>query len=140
MKLRTQALDYGTNAASDESGIKCEDKSLAIQSAKDDADINIIVRRMGLGQAAPVTARMPMQGDFDEIFDYRTALERVQSAERAFMQLPPQLRAQLENDPANLLPFIQDPRNAKELVRLGLAVPRPQEAPKEAEKPKDAPK
>jgi len=141
--MRTQALDYDTNAEGDKSGIKCTDKEKkTIQSAAAETDINLIVKRMGLGQAAPVTTKMPIADDYDEVYDYRTALERVMQAERAFMELPAATRYRFENDPQKLMDFLEDPGNGKEAVALGLATARvvAPEAPKEGQKPKDAPK
>ena len=45
--------NYDMSAVSDETGLCCEDESLAIQSAKEDADINTIVRRFGLTGELP---------------------------------------------------------------------------------------
>lgn len=134
MKLRTQALEgYDSN----EYGLECKDPSLAQQNQKDDADINIIVKRMGVGIPPPMTARIPLSGEFLEITDYREAIELTMKAEKAFNQLPAKVRARFENDPGQFLDFMDDPENGAEMVALGLAVPRPQEAP---EAPKEEPK
>lgn len=132
--MRTQALLYDTVAESDKSGVKCTLKEKrTIESAAEETDINVIVKRMGLGHAPPITAKLPMVGDFEKVFDYRTALEVVKDAEDAFNQLPAAVRHRFENDPGKLLEFMDDERNTKEAVALGLAVLR--EPP--AEPPKD---
>jgi len=139
--VRTQALDYDVKAASDACGVKCTAKEgRTIQSAAADTDINIIVKRMGMGQQAPITAKLPMQGDFEEIFDYRTALTRIQAADEAFMQLPSHVRYRFENDPGKLLEFMDDPKNAKEAVALGLAVLRQPPATPVQDEPEKEPK
>lgn len=139
--MRDQSLNYDTNKAGDASGVRCtKAESRTIQSAAEDCDINVIVKRMGLGQAAPITAKLPMQGDFTEVADYRDALHLVRAADEAFMQLPAATRFRFDNDPAKLLEFIDDPNNAKEAVTLGLAVLRTPPADPAPKAPPDEPK
>lgn len=99
-----------------------EDESLTQQSFKDDADINVLVRRFGLDkQPLPVEATDPRYyGDFTNVPDLRTALELVRDAENRFMDLPAQLRSKFDNNPAKLWHWINDPDNGHEAVRLGL--------------------
>lgn len=135
--LRTQMLnDYEPR----QHGLLCEDKTLTQQNFKDDADINIIIKRMGVGITPPFNARIPMQGDFTEVTDFRGALHLTMEAQHAFDQLPAQIRSRFENDPAQFLDFFYDPANTEEAVRLGLAVPRPPEPPKEPQAAPDTAK
>lgn len=132
MKLRTQMLE---NYDPNEYGLECKDASKTQQNFKDDADINIIVKRMGLGILPPMTTAPPMTGDFTEITDYRGAIELVRQAGEAFSQLPAELRFKLNNDPGEFIHYAADPANRDEMRRLGLALPQPApEAPKEAAK------
>ena len=59
--------NYDMDEASDLSGLRCEDESLAIQSARDETDINTIVRRFGLTGELPGDFDMPQSGDFTNV-------------------------------------------------------------------------
>lgn len=124
--LRTP-YNYDMNAAGDESGLMCLDESLAIQSAKDECDINTIVRRFGLTGELPNDVKVPMSGDYTDVVDYQTAMNVVIAADRAFMEFPAEVRARFSNDPQKLLEFVQDRGNLEEARKLGLAMPAPAE-------------
>lgn len=117
--LRTQ-YNYDTNKASDESGLKCEDISLAQQNQKEEADINYIVKRFGLTGQLPDNIRVPQSGDFTMITDYHTALNQVKQADEAFMLLPADLRNRFQNNPELFVEFCINPDNKAELEKLGL--------------------
>ena len=116
--------NYDTDQASAESGLLCEDLSLAQQQFRDECDINMIVRRFGVTGELPTTAAMPSYGDFSGITDYREALDAVRAAEASFMALPARTRARFENDPQQLLEFLAVDANRPEAVELGL-IPKP---------------
>jgi hypothetical protein len=59
-------------------------------------------------------------GDFTGIGSYQDALNRVISADAAFMDLPSAIRARFGNDPQQLLNFVQDDANYDEAVKIGL--------------------
>ena len=132
--LRTE-FNYDMAAASAESGLKCEDKSLAQQNAKDDSDINVIMERFGRGQMLPEDFRPPQYGDFTAATDYHTAMNAVAKANEAFDAMPAKLRARFNNDPQQLMAFLDDKENAPEALKLGLLVPPPPPPP---EKPAPA--
>lgn len=115
--------NYSAKAMSIATGLKCEDPSLAVQSQKEEADINTIVRNFGVTGQLPVGVRIPQYGDFDGIDDYRTALEAVRAAEESFMRLPADLRARLDHSPQAFLEYAANPANLEEMRKLGLAVP-----------------
>lgn len=119
MFIRT-AFNYDTNQASDMSALHCLDKSLASQSEKADADINEIVRRFGITGELPSNFRPPQYGDFTELSDYRSALQAVRDAAETFMEMPADLRARFQNDPAQLIDFLADEANRAEAQSLGL--------------------
>jgi len=98
--------------------------SLTQQSQAEEADINTIVRRFGLTGHMPQSVRAPTWGDFDGVWDYRTALEAISEANNAFMEYPAAVRARFENDPAQFVDFCSDPANLGEMASLGLAIPR----------------
>lgn len=112
-------LDLASHEAAEANGPPGE--SLTVQSQSEDADINMIVRRMTSTGQMPTTARVPEYGDFESVGDYRSALHAVMEAQDNFMQLPAKVRAQFSNDPQEFLTFASDPANIDELRKMGLA-------------------
>lgn len=121
MFLRTP-YNYDTMEASDECGLSCPEPTLAQQSAKEECDINTIVRRFGLTGELPSGVRAPQYGDFTEATDYHTAMNAVISANNAFMQLPADVRARFNNDAGAFVDFCSDDKNRAEAKALGLIV------------------
>ena len=117
--LRTP-YNYDTNAASNESGVACEEPSLAQQHFKDECDINNILRQFNITGLLPESTLSPRYGDFSGIVDYHTALNAVIAADSEFERLPAQLRARFNNDPEQLINFISDENNRSEAEQLGL--------------------
>lgn len=117
--LRTP-YNYDTNAASDESGLRCEDASLAQQHFKDECDINTILRQFNVTGLLPEAPLSPQYGDFSGIGDYHSALNAVLAAQDEFLALPAQIRARFDNDAANLIEFLDDSSNLDEAIKLGL--------------------
>jgi len=117
--LRT-AYNYDTNAASNESGLACEEPSLTQQHFKDETDINNILRQFNITGLLPENALSPRYGDFTGINDYQSALNAVIAAEDGFMALPADLRARFSNNPEELINFLDNPQNKDEAIRLGL--------------------
>lgn len=107
----------------------CNDPSLAVQSQKDEADINNIVRNFGVTGQLPQAIRLPQYGDFDGVSDYRTAVEAVREAQASFAQVPSKVRAEFDNDPGAFATFCLDPANLPKLREWGLAPTPPQGEP-----------
>lgn len=121
--IRT-AFNYDTDAVSVESGLCCDDDSLAQQNFAEECDINTIVRRFGLTGQLPENLRPPQYGDFDQITDYQSALNAVRLAGERFMEMPAELRAEFQNDPQRLMDFLADDKNRDRAVTLGLVPQR----------------
>lgn len=121
--LRT-AYNYDMNKAGDESGLACQDLSLAKQSFAEECDINTIVRRFGVTGELPVGVRAPTYGDFTGIFDFRTAMSAIAQAGEAFDEMPAEVRARFHNDPAEFVDFCSNEANRDEAIRLGLVLPK----------------
>ena len=117
--LRTP-YNYDRDAASNESGLACEEPSLTQQHFKDETDINNILRQFNITGLLPEAPLSPRYGDFTGIVDYHTALNAVIAAEDDFMALPAHLRARFQNDPENLINFLNDESNKDEAIQLGL--------------------
>jgi phage internal scaffolding protein len=133
--LRTP-YNYDTNAASNGSGLHCEDATLAQQHFKDECDINNILRQFNITGQLPENTLSPRYGDFTGISDYHSALNQVIAAEDEFMSLPAQLRARFDNDPAKLIDFLDNQENKDEAIKLGLVNP-PVELPQAVEVPQE---
>lgn len=104
-----------------DTAIYCDpDEDRAVQSDKDDADINKLAVRFGLVQPPLGAADPAFYGDFTDITDYHSALTAIRHAEQSFDSLPSDLRERFANNPHNLLSFIEDPGNALEAANLGL--------------------
>lgn len=116
------AYNYDIKAASDEAALQPEDvgESLTVQSQTEDADINVMMYRFGITGKFPQNPRIPSYGDYTDVGDYRTALERLKAADEAFMEYPAQFRARFDNDPQRFLEFVSDERNREEARALGL--------------------
>lgn len=129
--------NYDPDEVSNANGLECKDPSKAIQSAKEETDINTIMKRFGVTGQLPQATRMPQYGDFTYGGDFREALEQVTMAQDAFMRVPAELRARLNNDPAEFIDYCLNPENLDEMRRLGLA-PKPiRETPPEAQVSKE---
>lgn len=115
--------NYDADLVSFETGLACDDPSLAIQSAKDEADINTIVRRFGLTGELPSDVAMPRSGDFAGVPDFHGAMNLVRQAQEEFLRVPAEIRARFGNDPGAFIAFCEDPANLEEARRLGLAKP-----------------
>lgn len=108
------------------SDLECPEPSLAQQSFKDDADINVMLERFKVTGQMPQGLVLPTYGDFTGVSDYRSAVDAINKASNAFMDLPANLRGRFDNDPQKFLEFVSDDKNRDEAIRLGL-VPKPPE-------------
>jgi phage internal scaffolding protein len=120
--LRTP-YNYDTMEASDASALSCEDPSLAQQHARDESDINTIVKRFGLTGELPSGVRAPTYGDFTDAMDYHASLNAVRAADEAFMQLPADIRTRFDNNAGAFVDFVSDDSNRAEAEKLGLVLP-----------------
>lgn len=129
--------NYDTDAASLASGLECTDVSKTIQSQRDEADINTIVKRFGLDKMAHFGS-IPLPPSIDEfcdVFDFQTAMNIQARAQQSFNMLHPDIRAKYGNDPHQFVGDIDsalnetDPkrreRRMEDLREMGLAVPAP---------------
>jgi phage internal scaffolding protein len=120
--LRTP-YNYDTLAASNESGLHCEDATLAQQQFKDECDINNIMHKFGMTGLLPQAPLEATYGDFSGVYDYHTAMNAIIASQEQFEALPATLRSRFANDPANLIEFMSDESNRPEAEKLGLINP-----------------
>lgn len=123
--------NYDGDAVSLETAYVEDCHGRTIQSQKDEADINNIVRMFGVTGRLPESVRVPTYGDFTLVGDYRSAIEAVKAAEDSFMAMPADTRSQFDNDPQRFLEFCENPSNLEAMRKMGLAVPKvePEGAP-----------
>jgi len=88
---------------------------------QDECDVNQILRKFQkTGLLNHLAHGHPKYGDFTNVQSYGEAVEQVRAAEAAFMQLPANIRRRFDNNPAELVAFMEDSSNAAEAEELGL--------------------
>ena len=104
------------------------DPSMTQQHFRDECDINNIIARYNktgvlVDPLHPGTAQ-PSFGDFSSMLDYQEAQNIIIYANQAFALLPAYLRKRFNNEPAEMLQFLEKEENRDEAIKLGL-VKRP---------------
>lgn len=100
------------------------EQSRTHQSFQAECDINCILAKwQKTGVIEHANGSQPQFGDYVHVDDYHTSINRVLSAQTAFMSLPSAVRLKFENDPAKFLEFAQDEKNRDEMIDLGLCKP-----------------
>lgn len=120
--LRTP-YNYDTEQASDESGLKCLDKSLAQQHMKDEVDINTIVQTFTRTGMLPQHSLPPLAEDFTQVKTFQQALDLVVEARESFQQMPAEVRNRFGNDPVAFVDYCSNPDNREEMRKWGLYSP-----------------
>lgn len=112
-------------------GYTFNEPSLTVQAEEPNCNINSIMARYATqGILPPTNGATPQYADVSNIGDYMECLQVVQNAQNAFDSLPSALRKELDNNPANLVSFIQDPANKERCVEYGLINNQVVETPK----------
>jgi len=116
------ARNYDPNEVSRETATSFDGHvDLAVQSEKDNCDINVIVKRFNVTGQLNASARMPTFGDFSGITDYHSAMTAVRQSQESFMTLPSGVRKRFGNDPQAFMKFASNPKNIDALRDMGLA-------------------
>lgn len=118
--------NYDSDMLSLETSLECKDESLTEQEHAEEADINYIADRFMRTGEIPQVLNLPTAGDFSGIFDFQSAMNTIVQAKQEFMNLPAKTRARFENDPAQLIAFVQDETNREEAIKLGF-IPKPRD-------------
>lgn len=114
--------------------LECKSASLTRQEFAAEADINNIMSKYAAGLAPiPSGDRTPLFGDFSDIGDYQSNMQRMIDAQEQFMQLPSKIREKFRNDPGELLEFLADESNRDEAIKIGLINNPKPEKPGEVE-------
>lgn len=136
--LRTYG-NFDPDANSDNSGFSSDLPSMTVQSQREEADINVLVKRFGVTGMLPQVPVPPTYGDFSMAGDYRQALDQINLARLSFSRLAPEVRRRFGNDPALFVEFCMDPENLPEMRKMGLAVPEKAQEEPRAVPPVEAP-
>lgn len=114
------ALSRGERVFAEVSG-----ESRTKQSFKDECDINkILARFQRTGAVAHFSKFSPQYGEVPSV-DFHEALLLAKKGIEMFEALPSSLRKRFENSPEAFLAFVQDSKNADEMVSLGLIAKPP---------------
>lgn len=119
------AFKYDAVGVSDATALSKFEDTLAIQSGKEEADINVLVKRFGITGELPSNVRIPLQGQFAVAGDFKTSMDLIREAEAGFMELPADVRARFHHNPGELVAFVSDDKNRAEAVALGIVVEAP---------------
>lgn len=98
-------------------------ESMTQQAHAADADINIIMQRMGVtdGATIPVAPIDPrLTAEVDDSLDLRAVLDIAKAASDHFAMLPVTIRRRFNFNPAEMAEWLHDPNNTEEAVSLGL--------------------
>lgn len=110
----------------DEDGKPLE-KPLTDQSFKDECDINVLIDRFKRSGTIPASDAANLHYiDFTEVTNFQDAMVKVFEAQDQFDSLDAKIRAKFDNDPGRFLEFASNPANMDELVKMGLAVLKPE--------------
>nr|QJB20813.1 MAG: internal scaffolding protein [Microvirus sp.] len=102
-------------------GIQNEEDSLTDPSFASECNVNNIVKKFkNTGQITHLAKREGVYADVSTVTDLLTATIQVQKASEAFKTIPAELRRKLNEDPAQLIEFLNDPENDEEAIYYGL--------------------
>lgn len=94
--------------------------TLTQQQFKEQCDINNIIKNYTQTGELPLSKKVGQFLDVSNVQDYHSALTTVFEAQKAFDNLPSNIRSRFENDPNQLIAFIEDDANHEEALNLGL--------------------
>ena len=101
------------------------DPGLTDQSQAAETDVNHILKRALAAGVLPGQDVPRIYADIASAPDFQSAQQLIANAHSQFNALNAQARKKFNNNPAEFLAFVEDPKNAQELVDLGLAVLTP---------------
>lgn len=134
MKVRVVG-EYDSDGVSHDTALVCGEESRTHQEFKEECDINTIIDRFGIGENPIEAQKWVTNADIsDAPDDYMSVMNQLNEARDQFMSLPAKVRSQFDNDPARFVSFVSDPNNGEEMVRMGLAVVRPDPIPTDTDR------
>ena len=119
--------NYNTDEVSQNTGLDCGPESKTQQQFKDEVDINTIVERFTRSGTMPEPMTFPQEQEFEDAFDFQSAMNVTVKARESFMTLPAKVRARFQNNPQEFMQFIHNEENFDEAIKMGIATKRPEE-------------
>jgi len=93
---------------------------------KDQVNVNNIMKKFK--KTGSIThlrnAKEGVYADLTQITDYAESLMQIKKADEAFLSIPSEIRNKFQNNPANLISYLKDPKNTEEAIKHGLLVKR----------------
>lgn len=112
-----------------------------VQSDKDSADINVIMKRYARSGQLPQVTAPPSYLDFqDGVFDFQSAQNMLVRAREAFLALPWDVRKEFDHDPHKYVDFVEarddkgQRKNLTKLRELGIVLPEAPVVPEKIQK------
>lgn len=99
------------------------------QEQQQQTDVNVIVAAHRRGGVTTHLINRVSQFAWVPSMDFRECMEHIRQARELFDELPSQTRKFFENDPRNFVEYASDPKNLDDLVKHGLAIPKPVASP-----------
>jgi phage internal scaffolding protein len=87
---------------------------------KDEMDLNNILKKYQTRDIPEHLKRQGVFADYSSYTDLGQHLENIQSVQERFDMLPSSTREKFQNDPIQMLTFLQDANNDEESISLGL--------------------
>lgn len=116
--VKRPAIWYDEYEAGASPGLVCTDDRTR-QSAKDECDVNVIVKRFGKTGVLPSVAGA-FYADVADVGEYREVVARVEAAGELFGKLPAKTRLAFRNSPMVFLEALADPDQRSLLEELGV--------------------
>lgn len=103
-----------------------EEPTKTDQTQKEQCDIKNIMKMYGANSDQAYKnipeAMKGIQGDFTNIPTFQQMCDTLNQAQASFDALPSKLRKRFDNDPKELISFLEDPTNNEEAYKLGLKI------------------
>ena len=97
-------------------------RSKTQQNFRDDVNVNTIMAKAKRTGILPQT----IGGQFRDVssgLDYKESLDKIMEIDGMFSKLPAKIRTRFQNNPSEIVEFLQNPDNDKEARELGLLEP-----------------
>jgi len=90
------------------------------QNHKKECDVNYIIKKYD--KTGLINHIQTIEAEFGDVtgMDFQAMQNKVANAKTKFNALPAEIRSRFDNDPAELLKFMDDPNNREEGIKLGL--------------------
>lgn len=91
--------NHNVNDEAKRTALYCRDATLTQQNGKEEADINTIVNRFLKTGLVPQVPVPPTYQQFDDVFDFQTAMNVVAAGKASFEKMPADIRDAFHNNP-----------------------------------------